>query len=159
MSTTFFLLLIITFTLVSFIPTSDATGTCGISLNNTTFDFGVIAKDSLSGNNDVPIQFTNSGNVTADVTVSGNNWLSGNIEHIASELTKFSTTDQGTSGLDVSYASKNALNSTSGAIPFGVIPIGPSFNNTYWQLQATMQNLPFSGAITRAITFTGSCLG
>jgi len=152
-----FFILIMSVTIVS-IPQQSYGATCGLVLNNTTFDFGTLERDELSGEDNVAIEFTNSGDATADVTVSAKNWLASNIIHIAGQLTKFSTSDQGTNGLGVSYAFKNSLNSTDGAIAFGVIPIGPAVNNTYWQLSTTLQNLPFSGPITQSITFTASCL-
>lgn len=152
----FFLILVACVTLSSSTQLSYA-ATCGLVLNDTTFDFGNIEINAESGVNDVAIEFTNSGDATADVTVSAKNWLASSIIHIAGQFTKFSTTDQGTNGLGVSYASKNPLNSTDGPVVFGVIPIS-SINNTYWQLSATLQNLPFSGALTQEITFTANCL-
>jgi len=152
----FFLILVACVTLSSSTQLSYAQ-TCGLVLNDTTFDFGNIEKNAESGVNDVAIEFTNEGDATADVTVSAKNWLASSIIHIAGQFTKFSTTDQGTNGLDVSYATKTALNNTDGAIAFGVIPTSPA-NNTYWQLSAILQNLPFSGVLTQEITFTASCL-
>jgi len=151
----FFFIMVISMTMVS-IPQQSYAQTCGLALNDTTFDFGNLEIDALSGEDAVAIEFTNEGDTTADVTVSAKNWLASSIIHIAGQFTKFSTTDQGTNGLGVSYASKNPLNSTDGTIAFGVIPIS-SINYTYWQLSAILQNLPFSGAITQEITFTANC--
>ena len=152
----FFFILLISISFVS-IPQQSYAATCGLVLNDTTFDFGNIERNAESGVNDVAIEFTNDGDATTNVTVSANNWLASSIIHIAGQFTKFSTTDQGTNGLGVLYDNKNPLNSTNGAIAFGVVPITTT-NNTYWQLNATLQNLPFSGAITQSITFTASCL-
>ena len=154
--TFFFFILVISITILS-IPQQSYAQTCGLALNDTTFDFGSLEINALSGEDDVAIEFSNSGDTTADVTVSAKNWLASSIIHIAGQFTKFSTSDEGTNGLGVSYASKNPLNSTDGAVAFGVIPISPSINNTYWQLSAILQNLPFTGAITQEITFTANC--
>lgn len=151
-----FFIMVMSITILS-IPQQSYAQTCGLVLNDTSFDFGNLEINALSGEDDVVIEFTNSGDTTADVTVSAKNWLASSIIHIAGQFTKFSTSDQGTNGLGVSYASKNALNATDGAVTFGVIPSGASFNNTYWQLSAILQNLPFSGTITQSITFTASC--
>lgn len=132
--------------------------TCGLSLNSTSFTFGTLAINQISGEDDETIAFSNAGSVNANVTSSAKNWLSGTTTHIGGELTKFSTSDLGTDGKGVAYASKNPLNATDGDVLFGIVKVSPSVNNTNWQLQATLQNLPFSGALTQAITFTASCL-
>jgi len=135
--------------------------TCGLNLNNTAFSFGTLAIGATSGVDDERIQFTNPGAVTSDVTVYGKNWLSGSTIHIGGELTKFSTSDQGTDGTGVAYGTKVALNSTDSGVlgdPFGTVEPSPAVNNTSWQLLATLQNLPFSGALTQAITFTATCI-
>ena len=150
-----FFILVMSITILG-IPQQSYAQTCGLVLNDTAFDFGNLEINAESGVNDVGIEFTNSGDTTADVTVSAKNWLATSIIHIAGQFTKFSTTDQGTNGLGVSYETKNELNATDGAVTFGVVPVGV-MNHTYWQLSAILQNLPFSGTITQEITFTASC--
>lgn len=130
--------------------------TCGVALSSGTINFGTIAKDAQSS--DVQIDFTNSGSVTANVTATGSDWTSGGTVHINGEKTKFATTDQGTNSTGIDYASKKALNSTNTEVIFGNVRTGGFTNQTNWQLEATLQNLPFSGSLSQSITFTATCI-
>jgi len=133
--------------------------TCGLILNSTSFSFGSLAIGAISGEDDERIQFTNPGSVVSDVDVYGYNWLSGSTIHIGGDQTHYSRSNQGTDGEGVSYGTKIALNATdSETDTFGVVYPSPAVNNTSWQLQATLQNLPFSGALTQSITFTANCI-
>ena len=143
------------------VATGSATiqSTCGLLLNNTSFAFGTLARDATSPIDGERIEFSNDGSVVADVDVYADNWESGGTVHIGGELTKYSRSNQGTDGEGVSYGSKIALNSTvTETETFGTIDPLPSVNNTSWQLLATLQNLPFSGALSQTITFTATCL-
>lgn len=128
-------------------------GTCGLTFTSgAPIAFGTLARDSVSS--EQTLTLNNTGSVTSTVTVSASNWKDGsNVVHIAGQLTKFATTDQGTG---LAYASKHALNNTNGDIAFGTVR-PPNLNATYWQLQTALQNLPFSGALTQSVTFTASC--
>ena len=126
--------------------------TCGLSFTSgAPINFGTLARDIISYEQTLVLY--NTGDLTATITVSGNNWKDGsNVDHIAGQLTKFATSDQGT----ILYSSKKALNNTNGDVAFGTIR--PQYtNSTYWQVQAVLQNMPFSGILTQSITFTTTC--
>jgi len=138
--------------------TATIEATCGLTLNSTTFAFGILAIGEESGIDSERIEFSNAGSVNADVEVHAENWLDGGlVDHISGASTHFSQSTQGTDGEGVAYGSKIALNSTTTFIIFGVIEPSPVVNNTSWQLTATLTNLPFSGALTQDITFVGTC--
>lgn len=140
--------------------------TCGLSIGHgAPLAFGSLANgdlaNSTAGGGSHFLNFTNSGSVTAITTVAGSNWVSGGVTHIFGNHTKFSTTDQGPAK---AYASKSALNSTNtdgslsdGFVTFGSIVPGSFVNDTQWGLQASLRNLPFSGALTQTITFSATC--
>lgn len=127
--------------------------TCGLDFpNGPTIEFGSLEKAQVS--NEIILDINNTGTETADVSVSAKNWLDGNsVSHVLGNFTKFATSDM---GAGTQYEDKTSLNNTDSAISMGTIAPA-STNSTYWQLDATMQNLPFSGVLTQEITFTSQC--
>lgn len=130
--------------------------TCGLSVANPTINFGPMIRDGIAGDpgSNVIINLNNTGSVVSTATISATSWTSSNsVTHIKGIYTTFSTSDQG----NVVYASKTPLNTTSSPIAFGVIKPDPTGNSTFFGLEAHLINLPFSGALTQTITFTGTC--
>jgi hypothetical protein len=131
--------------------------TCGLTLDDTSLDFGTLARNAVSSL-EPQLNLNNTGSAVGYLTVSGKNWLDGSaVSHIYGNYTKFATSDVGSG----TYASKTALNSTDGAVNFGSINPGPAGsvypNATYWQVQGVLHNLPFFGTVTQVITITASC--
>lgn len=126
-------------------------GTCGLGfVSGAPIVFGTLARDVISS--EQTLVLNNTGSVTSTVQVNGTNWVSGATTHIDVAKTKFATSDQGAATL---YAAKTPLSATLAA--FGTIKPTPVTNSTYWMLETTLQNLPFSGALTQEITFSVTC--
>lgn len=134
---------------------ADIAPTCGLSVANATINFGSIIRDGIAGDpgSNKRINLNNTGSVVSTATISATSWLSGSIIHIKGNYTTFSTSDRG----NVSYVNKTPLNTTSTPVAFGVVKPDPTGNSTFFGLEARLINLPFSGALTQTITFTGTC--
>ncbi len=145
--------------------------TCGLSIGTGgPLSFGSLANSGTSVDN-TALTFTNAGSVTAVVTVAGTDWydgsgyVQGTDNHIKGQYTQFETTDQNGGSVFATYGSfTKPLNDSStegtnndGFVTFGVVKPGTDDNGTYWGLQATLINLPFSGSLTQTITFDAAC--
>lgn len=134
---------------------ADITPLCGLAVTNSSINFGGLARDGIAGdpNSNIRINLNNTGNVVSTVAVSATNWLANSVIHIKGNYTTFSTSDQG----NLAYASKTPLNNTNTPTTMGVVKPNPTGNSTFFGLEARLINLPFSGALTQTITFTGTC--
>jgi hypothetical protein len=127
-------------------------GNCGLVIGSA-INFSNTAAAAESSEETLTLE--NSGATDGTVDVNGSNWIddsTGLINVINGELTKFSPTNPGSG----TYASKTALNSTNGDITIGDI-VGGATNSTYWQVQATVNESSFTGAVTQTMTFAISC--
>ena len=128
--------------------------TCGLTFpGGSTIAYGSIDADAESS--EITLTVRNSGSVVSSIEVQGEEWVSGSTVHIDGELTKFANSTRASTD----YATeKQRLNNTNvELIDFGRIQPATT-NSTYWQVLATLQNTPFSGALTQTITFTVTCI-
>ncbi len=123
-------------------------GTCGLTLGAAP-DYGTLAPGGTSSEPGIGLTITNTGTAVGTLSVSGTDWVSGGISHIAVGGTHFAFTPPAAPV----YASKTPLTTTPTAVP-GVIW---GTNATVWQLKATLINTPFSGTLTQTMTFSMAC--
>ncbi len=128
------------------------TGTCGISLSQTTINYGTVS----AGTNPVnatnnPLGITNTGSAPSAITVNGSNWIdSGHVMRIQSNETAFATTPI-----------HSPVTPTKLAFPPGPVVItgslAPSTTlSTFWQLIPKVIGV-FAGVLSQNLTFSASC--
>jgi hypothetical protein len=124
-------------------------GTCGISFDSgTPINYGNLVPDNTSAEQVMNIQ--NTGTITADLLVSGTNWVDSlQTSVITVDETKYAETS-GT------YASKTSL--TTSPTVIGGISFDPTTSiPLYWELLADLINPTFVGSLTQEMTFSASC--
>lgn len=142
--------------------------TCGISANPASggggISYGSINPGTVA-NADQSIRITNNGNTpTTSVTVAAGDWVTAGavgsiVEHIKAENTAF------TLDANLVAGTFHPLSPTSligGTTTYGITPVtstlsGSGSLDTYWQLNAVLDNTPFSGQLTQTMTFTSGC--
>jgi len=107
--------------------------------------------------------FTLAETVTdAGTTVSGATFAGGEasgVVHMQAEATKYVITTDGTANAAVSYASKNAIGVDGvNTLLTANVDVGNDVK-LYMQISGvgTLENLPYSGALTQVLTFTVTC--
>ena len=123
--------------------------TCGIQFvaEGATISYGQI----LPGDTTAEQVFTviNPGNVPAQIKVSGTNWLDDSDGTVMNaDSTRYSVTMG-------DYSSKTALDTTANTI---ISTLEPQTNTeTFWQLEANLLDVTFSGSLSQTLDFSSSC--
>ena len=128
-------------------------GTCGISLNGTTINYGTAAPgQSVNATNVIAVN--NTGSVPAALVVSAGNWTSGKSTVIYANETFVSNSTM----IRLSQLNPTgphlALNGAPVTLSFALAPKTPI--NTFWALIADLLK-PFAGALSQTVTYTTSC--
>lgn len=121
-------------------------GVCGAIPLPTAVSYGSVPPNAISTEQTVTLQNI-AGNVPASVSVRGTDWLSASLDIMDVEQTAYSTT----SG---SYDSKSKLSATDASL--GTVPATGSLN-TFWQLNAILNDPTFSGPAGQEVTLTVTC--
>jgi len=124
--------------------TATVPASCGISLNDTAPDFGSVTAGSESS--EVIIQVSNTGSVSANVTIEGTNWTDGGSNTFAVGYTKYALTS-GT------YASKTAL--TESAVQHMTDLANGDSDDSF--LQMSVPSGQAAATYTQTITYTTVC--
>ncbi len=125
-------------------------GTCGLTfISGNPLNYGDLTPGSVSLEQTLTLQ--NTGTISADLFVSGSDWVDATPASII-DVSKTAFYDS--SG---AYATKTSLDTTP-AIILDVAKFTPSTNvDTYWQLLADLLNPSFTGSLTQTMDFSASC--
>ena len=142
-------------TIVSATPYSSS---CGFDIPPTlNFEDLLRNSDGIEVNN----IFNSTGTATRTLELlTKTNWLatSDSEMHLFANATKYNLTTDGSDSSGTSYASKTAIGEVDETILLADVAANIDLDVTF-QLSGidTLQNLPFSGAMTQELTFTITC--
>jgi len=125
-------------------------GTCGLSFpDGNSVDYGALLPNTIS--NEITLNMTNSGSISALLEIRGTDWKDGSNNSIMNvNQTHFNqTSNQNT------FAQKALLNSTDGIVTNSFVP--SEIVQLFLQLEAILLDPFFTGSATQTMDFTVSC--
>jgi len=130
--------------------TTTILGTCGLSFpDGNSVNYGALLPNTIS--NEIALNMTNSGSVSALLEIRGTDWLDGSNNSVMNvNQTHFNQT-----AFQNTFAQKALLNATDGTVTNSFVP--SELVKLALQLEAVLLDPFFTGSATQTMDFTVSC--